>query len=108
MSLREVCIGVSHGQDLYELPQAAVTVHPLQSLAHGPDGRRQPLQGLVQGLLVKLPDGTNGLRDRLRGAEEEHKAMEGLGCARGTRWQPRGLDSGARQLQGTAGARALP
>ena len=57
-------------------PPAAVTVHPFQSLAHVPDGLCQLLQGVVQGLLVQLQDGTDGLNDCLR---EERRGEERRG-----------------------------
>lgn len=41
--------------------EAAGTVHPFQSRAHVPDGLCQLPQGFVQGLLVALRDGANGL-----------------------------------------------
>lgn len=40
-------------------------MHPFQRLAHVPDGLCQLLQGLVQGLLIQLQDGTNGPNDCL-------------------------------------------
>lgn len=69
-------------------------MHPLQSLAHGSDGRRQPLQGLVQGLLVKLPDGTNGLKDRLRGERESTKRWRGWDVLWVLAGSPKGWDLG--------------
>lgn len=61
------------GEDRSCLPlQAAVTVHPFQSLAHVPDGLRQLPQGSVQGLLIELRDGTDGLDGCLR---EEGRAQ---------------------------------
>lgn len=48
----------------------AVTMHPLQSLAHVPDGLCHLLQGSVQGLVIRLQHGTNCLHN---GLAEERK-----------------------------------